>query len=178
MYNLPPYIYLTLYIYIYNTKGNFRPERVEAIAERFGLDAEQTLDNIIICRVYTHEEQMGMLVKYVISSIQYIQYHITIIIKILYYIAIYRYYDIILLITQNIYYILLLLLLDILKPIAALLSDAEQGPFRLIIVDSIIALFRVEFSGRGELSERQQLLGNKHRLCKLIIISYFNVIRQ
>ena len=40
-------------------QGNFRPERIEAIAERFGLDAEQTLDNIIICRVYTHEEQMG-----------------------------------------------------------------------------------------------------------------------
>ena len=45
------------------------------------------------------------------------------------------------------------------KPIAALLADAEQGPFRLLIIDSIIALFRVEFSGRGELSERQQKLG-------------------
>ena len=77
--------------------GNFRPERVEAIAERYGLgiitfstpvncastsytstciyhplipfyracccpfvlDAEQTLDNIVICRVFSHEEQMG-----------------------------------------------------------------------------------------------------------------------
>jgi Rad51 len=48
---------------------------------------------------------------------------------------------------------------DIVKPIAALLADAEQGPFRLLIIDSIIALFRVEFSGRGELSERQQKLG-------------------
>jgi meiotic recombination protein DMC1 len=44
----------------------------------------------------------------------------------------------------------------VVKPIAGLLSDADQGPFRLIIIDSIIALFRVEFSGRGELSERQQ----------------------
>lgn len=42
-----------------DTEGNFRPERVESIAERFGLDPEQTLDNIIICRVFTHEEQMG-----------------------------------------------------------------------------------------------------------------------
>ena len=41
----------------------------------------------------------------------------------------------------------------------ALLSDRNQGPFRAIIVDSIISLFRVEFSGRGELSERQQKLG-------------------
>jgi meiotic recombination protein DMC1 len=29
----------------------------------------------------------------------------------------------------------------------------------VLIIDSIIALFRVEFSGRGELSERQQKLG-------------------
>jgi RecA/RadA recombinase len=54
-------------IYI-DTEGNFRPERIESIAERFGLDAEQTLDNIIICRVYTHEEQMG---KYYIVSASY-----------------------------------------------------------------------------------------------------------
>jgi hypothetical protein len=32
----------------------------------------------------------------------------------------------------------------------------EQGAFKLLIVDSILALFRVDFSGRGELSERQQ----------------------
>jgi RecA/RadA recombinase len=42
-----------------DTEGNFRSERIEAIAERFGLDPEQTLDNIIICRVFSHEEQMG-----------------------------------------------------------------------------------------------------------------------
>lgn len=89
-----------------DTEGNFRPERIEAIADRFGLDPEQTLDNIIIARVFSHEEQM-----------------------------------------------------EICKPIAALLADVDQGPFRMIIVDSIIALFRVEFSGRGELSERQQKLG-------------------
>lgn len=33
-----------------------------------------------------------------------------------------------------------------------------DGDFRLIIVDSIIALFRAEFVGRGELAERQQAL--------------------
>jgi meiotic recombination protein DMC1 len=46
--------------------------------------------------------------------------------------------------------------MEIIKPVAALLSDVDQGPFRLLIIDSIIALFRVEFSGRGELAERQQ----------------------
>ena len=34
-----------------------------------------------------------------------------------------------------------------------------EEPFRLIIVDSIMALFRVDFSGRGKLSERQQKVG-------------------
>ena len=38
---------------------------------------------------------------------------------------------------------------------------AESGPFSLMIVDSIMALFRTEFSGRGDLAERQQKLG-KH----------------
>jgi hypothetical protein len=62
-----------------DTEGNFRPERVESIAERFGLgkatfdhskvppfeeilrvDTEQTLDNVIVCRIFSHEEQMGI----------------------------------------------------------------------------------------------------------------------
>jgi meiotic recombination protein DMC1 len=33
-----------------------------------------------------------------------------------------------------------------------------EGDYRLLIVDSIIALFRTDYSGRGELSERQQKL--------------------
>lgn len=44
-----------------DTEGNFRPERVEAIAARFGLDGEETLENIIIVRVFSHEEQMEVL---------------------------------------------------------------------------------------------------------------------
>ena len=104
-----------------DTEGNFRPERIEMIAERFGLDPEQTLDNVIICRVFSHEEQM-----------------------------------------------------DVVKPIAALLADTDQGPFRILIIDSIIALFRVEFSGRGELSERQQKLG-QHLSALVRIAEEFNI---
>lgn len=37
----------------------------------------------------------------------------------------------------------------------------SEGSYKLIIVDSIIALFRVDYSGRGELGERQQKL-NQH----------------
>ncbi|KAI6124602.1 Rad51-domain-containing protein [Pisolithus croceorrhizus] len=43
---------------------------------------------------------------------------------------------------------------------------AEDKDFRLIIVDSIMALFRVDYSGRGELSERQQKLAQM--LSKLV----------
>lgn len=47
-----------------DTEGNFRPERIEQISGRFGLDAEDTLDNIVICRVYTSEEQNGTFIIY------------------------------------------------------------------------------------------------------------------
>lgn len=34
----------------------------------------------------------------------------------------------------------------------------EAGVFKLLIVDSIMALFRVDYSGRGEMADRQQKL--------------------
>lgn len=40
-------------------------------------------------------------------------------------------------------------------------NELAEGTFRLLIVDSIMACFRVDFSGRGELNERQQKL-NQH----------------
>lgn len=35
----------------------------------------------------------------------------------------------------------------------------SDEPFKLLIIDSISANLRVDFSGRGELAERQQRLG-------------------
>ncbi|KAG9394859.1 DNA recombination and repair protein DMC1 [Carpediemonas membranifera] len=46
--------------------------------------------------------------------------------------------------------------IELLTLIAAKMSEEH---FALIIVDSVTALFRVDFSGRGELAERQQKLG-------------------
>ena len=34
-----------------------------------------------------------------------------------------------------------------------------EDPFKLLIMDSLTSLFRVDFSGRGELADRQQKLG-------------------
>lgn len=38
-------------------------------------------------------------------------------------------------------------------------AKMAEEPFGLLVVDSVTALFRVDFSGRGELAERQQKLG-------------------
>ena len=43
-----------------------------------------------------------------------------------------------------------------------------SGEFRLLIIDSVMACFRVDYFGRGELSERQQKLGQFLDLLKKI----------
>jgi meiotic recombination protein DMC1 len=49
-----------------------------------------------------------------------------------------------------------------------------EEPFSLLVIDSIMSLFRVDYSGRGELSERQQVLGKLlSRIMK--IAEQFNV---
>ena len=43
--------------------------------------------------------------------------------------------------------------------LVALAAKLAAEPFKLLVIDSIMAHFRVDFIGRGELSERQQRLG-------------------
>jgi meiotic recombination protein DMC1 len=87
-----------------DTENTFRPDRLRPIADRFNLDQEAVLDNVIYARAYTSEQQM-----------------------------------------------------EYLDMIAAKMNE-EPNVFKLLIVDSIMALFRVDFSGRGELADRQQHL--------------------
>lgn len=49
------------------------------------------------------------------------------------------------------------MLIDCLKDLSGLLAS-EPDVYRLVIVDSIIATFRTDYTGRGELAERQQTL--------------------
>jgi len=101
-----------------DTEGTFRPERIAPIAERFNLDKDAALDNVMFARAYTHEHQTQLITE-----------------------------------------------------IAAKMVEDQ---FRLLIVDSVTALFRVDFSGRGELAERQQKLGQV--LSKLMkIAEEFNI---
>ena len=57
--------------------------------------------------------------------------------------------------------------MDLITFLAASFAE-EKGVYRVLIVDSIIALFRTDYCGRGELSERQQKLnGMLSRLMKV-----------
>jgi DNA repair protein RAD51 len=85
-------------IYI-DTEGSFRPERLQAIAERFGLDPTVALENVAYARAHNSEHQM-----------------------------------------------------ELLKVAAAIMA---QDRYALLVVDSATALYRTDYTGRGELSERQ-----------------------
>lgn len=89
-------------IYI-DTEGSFRPERLQAIAERFNLDPAAALENIAVARAHNSEHQM-----------------------------------------------------ELLKTAAAIMA---QDRYALLVVDSATALFRTDYMGRGELSERQMQIG-------------------
>ncbi|GAB1602420.1 meiotic recombination protein DMC1/LIM15 homolog [Argonauta hians] len=88
-----------------DTENTFRPDRLRDIADRFNLDQEAVLDNVLYARAYTSEHQYELL-DFVAA----------------------KFYE-------------------------------EPGIFKLMIIDSIMALFRVDFCGRGELADRQQKLG-------------------
>lgn len=40
----------------------------------------------------------------------------------------------------------------------SLAPNFASNEYRLLIIDSVMALYRTDYSGRGELSERQQVL--------------------
>ena len=47
-------------IYI-DTENTFRPDRLRPVADRYNLDQEAVLDNVLVARAYTSEEQMELL---------------------------------------------------------------------------------------------------------------------
>jgi DNA repair protein RAD51 len=85
-----------------DTEGTFRPQRLVAIAERYGLDGASVLDNVAFARAYNSEHQMQLLVQ-----------------------------------------------------ASAMMAESR---YALVVVDSATALFRTDYSGRGELAARQQEL--------------------
>ena len=88
-------------IYI-DTEGTFRPEKLALIAERFGLDPKETIENVYYARAYNSDHQNRLLIQ-----------------------------------------------------VCALMCEQK---FSLLIVDSATALYRTDYTGRGELSNRQMSL--------------------
>lgn len=82
-----------------DSEGTFRTERIVAIAERYGLNADEVLENIAYARAYNTDQQTALLGQ-----------------------------------------------------AAAMMAESR---FALLVVDSATALYRTDYSGRGELSARQ-----------------------
>uniref|UniRef100_A0A7S3K3E3 DNA repair protein RAD51 homolog n=1 Tax=Aureoumbra lagunensis TaxID=44058 RepID=A0A7S3K3E3_9STRA len=82
-----------------DTEGTFRPDRLQEIAERFGVDKDEVLENVVCARAYNTEHQT-----------------------------------------------------ELLKSACGLMSEDR---FVLLVVDSATALYRTDYIGRGQLSDRQ-----------------------
>jgi DNA repair protein RAD51 len=113
-------------IYI-DTEGSFRPERLLAIAERYGLSGQDVLDNIAYARAYNTDHQIQLL--YMATAMMCES----------------RYIKIFFLIIKRKIFILF-------------------NRYAVLIVDSATSLFRTDYSGRGELANRQMQLAKFMRM--------------
>jgi len=91
-----------------DTENTFRPERIEEIAIKYGLDPKETLDNISVARAKNTDHQMQLLID-----------------------------------------------------ACSLMAESK---YALLIIDSATALYRTDYSGRGELSARQMHLAKFLRM--------------
>ncbi|XP_046456960.1 DNA repair protein RAD51 homolog A-like [Daphnia pulex] len=91
-----------------DTEGTFRPERLLAVAERYGLSGSDVLDNVACARAFNTDHQSQLLIQ-----------------------------------------------------ASAMMADSR---YALLIVDSATALYRTDYSGRGELSARQMHLARFLRM--------------
>ena len=114
---------------VIDTEGAFRPERLQPIAERFGLDADAVLENVTIARAFTSEHQARHLrTPYALRTLPT---------------------------RPDKHPLPWQAQAELLDQAAAMISEDQ---YRALIIDSATALFRVDYQGRGELSTRQQAL--------------------
>ncbi|KAG0433780.1 hypothetical protein HPB47_019590, partial [Ixodes persulcatus] len=91
-----------------DTEGTFRPERLLAAAEKYGLSGPDVLDNVAYARAYNSDHQTQLLIQ-----------------------------------------------------ASAMMAETR---YALLVVDSAMALYRTDYSGRGELSARQMHLARFLRM--------------
>lgn len=132
-----------------DTEGTFRPERIRPIADRFNLEADAVLDNVR-CLSPPIEKTTSQQRSYLDSSTHtHTQNRLSSCVPTP-------------LTTRWVRHLVLVWpqrtppRTDLLTPLTAMMSEE---PFKLLIIDSITANLRVDYSGRGELAERQQRLG-------------------
>ncbi|KAA0185890.1 DNA repair protein RAD51 protein A [Fasciolopsis buskii] len=101
-----------------DTEGTFRPERLLAVAERYGLSGSDVLDNVAYARAYNTDHQMELLINAAAMMSESRLFHT------------------------------IMIFTEFLAPTS----------YALLIVDSATALYRTDYSGRGELSARQMHL--------------------
>ena len=141
-----------------DTEGSFRPERLKLIAERFGLDPVATLENVAYARAHNSEHQMELLkVAAAIMSQGKTTSHRFILrsCRINPYVRP----------TYSHCHLSLSLSLPLSTSISSTLSLSSSSSssfldrYALLVVDSATALYRTDYTGRGELSERQMQMG-------------------
>lgn len=118
-----------------DTEGTFRPERLLAVAERYKLTSEEVLDNVAYARAYNTDHQTSLLVTAAAMMSE----------------------------SRSVIYCSpkLDLLVFSINYSHLLFYDFR---YALLIVDSAMALYRTDYSGRGELSARQMHLARFLRM--------------
>ncbi|RTG84615.1 DNA repair protein RAD51 [Schistosoma bovis] len=128
----------------------FRPERLLAVAERYGLSGSDVLDNVAYARAYNTDHQMELLINAAAMMSTFRPERLLAVAEryglsgsdVLDNVAYARAYN-----TDH--------QMELLINAAAMMSESR---YALLIVDSATALYRTDYSGRGELSARQMHL--------------------
>ncbi|XP_043961632.1 DNA repair protein RAD51 homolog B isoform X1 [Gambusia affinis] len=109
-----------------DTEGTFRPERLLAVAERYGLVGSDVLDNVAYARAFNTDHQTQLLYQ---ASAMMAESRSAVV-----------------------------------SVTSELCGSGIFSRYALLIVDSATALYRTDYSGRGELSARQGHLGRFLRM--------------
>jgi DNA repair protein RAD51 len=131
-----------------DTEGSFRPEKLKLIAERFGLDPVASLENVACARAHNSEHQMELLKTAAIMSQGKIR--LPLIDS-----SFFRSCRIHLPLSFLLTHMTISLSLSSSSPS----SSSSLDRYALLVVDSATALYRTDYTGRGELSERQMQMG-------------------